>query len=172
MVSLFSKNYICYLPDEEHKVKVSAKGVQQGRGRNVDVLNPDNFETVLRDRITLRGTNKGFRLSKETKSIITYTQTKTTLNYYYDKRQHHNNEPGDHGTMGKIERFNRTLKQKLTKMSPKRITQKLITNVIENYNSTFHRSIEMTPSEAEGKVIGSELNIIKVKQRELRMGSK
>ncbi|KAG2770224.1 hypothetical protein Pcac1_g18744 [Phytophthora cactorum] len=34
MVSLSSKNYICYLPDEEHKVKVSAKGIQQGRGRN------------------------------------------------------------------------------------------------------------------------------------------
>ncbi|KAL4109296.1 hypothetical protein PRIC1_000998 [Phytophthora ramorum] len=67
MVSLSSKNYICYLPDEEHKVKVSAKGIQQGRGRNVDVLNPDGFETVVRDRITLRGTNKGFRLSKETK---------------------------------------------------------------------------------------------------------
>ncbi|GMF30079.1 unnamed protein product [Phytophthora lilii] len=53
MVSLSSKNYICYLPDEEHKVKVSAKGVQQGRGRNVDVLNPDGFKTVVRDRIIL-----------------------------------------------------------------------------------------------------------------------
>ncbi|GMF40226.1 unnamed protein product [Phytophthora lilii] len=50
-------------------------------------LNPDGFETVVRDRITLQGTNKGFRLLKETKSIITYTQTKTALNYYYDKRQ-------------------------------------------------------------------------------------
>ncbi|RAW21781.1 hypothetical protein PC110_g21777, partial [Phytophthora cactorum] len=87
MVSLPSKNYICYLPDEERKVKVSAKGIQQGRGRNVDVLNPGGFETVVRNRITLRGTNKGFRLSKETKAIITYTQTKTALNYYYDKRQ-------------------------------------------------------------------------------------
>ncbi|KAG2768145.1 hypothetical protein PC129_g21758 [Phytophthora cactorum] len=63
MVSLSSKNYICYLPDESYKVKVSAKGVQQGRGRNNDVLNPDGFEIVVRDRITLRGTNKGFRLS-------------------------------------------------------------------------------------------------------------
>ncbi|GMF66391.1 unnamed protein product [Phytophthora lilii] len=288
MVSLSSKNYICYLPDESYKVKVSAKGIQQGGGRNNGVLDPDGFKTVVRDRITLQGTNKGFRLSKETKSIITYTQNKTALNYYYDKRrikdallkklyynpktgfigaqalyqkakkldpkitikivkewyakqtdiqrfqdrkkrfngfkiashnpnswqmdlafwekrpiltaininsrlgyakllsnktaatvlaalkafvhlhtvdiltsdngseymnsqapeffqtkkiEHYNNEPGDHGTMGKIERFNRTLKQRLTKMSPKRITQKLITDVIENYNSTFHRSI-------------------------------
>ncbi|KAG2809600.1 hypothetical protein PC113_g23859 [Phytophthora cactorum] len=87
MVSLSSKSYICYLPDESYKVKVSAKGVQQGGGRNSDVLNPDGFETVVRDRITLQGTNKGFRLSKETKSIITYSQTKTALNYYYDKRR-------------------------------------------------------------------------------------
>ncbi|GMF20486.1 unnamed protein product [Phytophthora lilii] len=82
-----STNYICYLPDEEHKVKVSAKGVQQGRGRNVDVLSPDGFETVVRDRITLQGTNKGFRLLKATKSIITYIQTKSALSYFYDKRQ-------------------------------------------------------------------------------------
>ncbi|EGZ20524.1 hypothetical protein PHYSODRAFT_328632 [Phytophthora sojae] len=66
MVSLSSKNYICYLPDESYKVKVSAKGVQQSGGRNGDVLNPDGFESVVRDRITLQGTNKGFRLSKET----------------------------------------------------------------------------------------------------------
>ncbi|GMF30098.1 unnamed protein product [Phytophthora lilii] len=65
------------------------------------------------------------------------------------KIEHYNNEPGDHGTMGKIERFNRTLKQRLTKMSSKRITQKLITDVIENYNSTFHRFIKMTPNEAK-----------------------
>ncbi|GMF64760.1 unnamed protein product [Phytophthora lilii] len=87
MVSLSSKNYICYLPDESYKVKVSAKGIQQGGGRKNGVLNPDGFETVVRDRITLQGTSKGFRLSKETKSIITYSQTKTALNYYYDKRR-------------------------------------------------------------------------------------
>ncbi|GMF15559.1 unnamed protein product [Phytophthora lilii] len=87
MVSLSSKNYICYLPDEIYKLKVSAKGVQQGRGRNEDVLYPDGFETVVRDRITLQGTNKGFRLSKESKSIITYSQTKTAISYFYDKRQ-------------------------------------------------------------------------------------
>ncbi|KAG2759171.1 hypothetical protein PC129_g18674 [Phytophthora cactorum] len=87
MISLSSKNYICYLPDELYKVKVSAKGVQQGRVRNNDVLSPNGFETVVQDRITLQGTNKGFRLSKETKSIITYSQTKTALSYFYDKRR-------------------------------------------------------------------------------------
>ncbi|GMF28183.1 unnamed protein product [Phytophthora fragariaefolia] len=86
-VSLSSKNYICYLPDESCKVKVSAKGVQQNGGRNGNILNPDGFESVVRGRITLQGTNKGFRLSKESKSIITYTQTKTALSYWYDKRK-------------------------------------------------------------------------------------
>ncbi|GMF36570.1 unnamed protein product [Phytophthora lilii] len=52
----------------------------------------------------------------------------------------------------------RTLKQRLTKMSPKRITQKLITDVIENYNTTYHRSIGMTPNEAKGKVMDADLS--------------
>jgi len=99
IVALSSKNYICYIPDEEHKVKkdeklvngkieyfkLSAKGIQ--KNKNSDLLSPENFESVVRERITLKGTNKGFRISKETKSIITYSQTKTALNYYYDKRQ-------------------------------------------------------------------------------------
>ncbi|GMF30223.1 unnamed protein product [Phytophthora fragariaefolia] len=55
-------------------------------------------------------------------------------------------------------RFNRTLKQGLTKTFPKRISQKLITDVIENYNSTFHRSIGMTPSDAKGKVMDADLS--------------
>ncbi|CEG42224.1 hypothetical protein F444_20559 [Plasmopara halstedii] len=43
-------------------------------------------------------------------------------------------------------------------MSLKRITQKLITDVIESYNTTFHRSIGMTPNEAKGKVIDADLS--------------
>lgn len=87
MVSLSSKNYICYMPDETYKVKVSAKGVQQGNGRNSDVLNQVGFEAVVKDQITLSGTNKGFRICKESRGIITYTQQKTALNYWYDKRK-------------------------------------------------------------------------------------
>jgi len=51
------------------------------------VLNPDGFESVVNDQLTLSGTNKGFRISKETKGIITYTQQKTALSYFYDKRK-------------------------------------------------------------------------------------
>lgn len=69
---------------------------------------------------------------------------------------HYNNEPGDHGTMGKIERFNRTVKQRLVKMGSK-LTAKLLSDVISNYNDTVHRSIGMTPNEAKGSVIKNEL---------------
>ncbi|CEG46205.1 hypothetical protein PHYSODRAFT_339760 [Plasmopara halstedii] len=87
MISLSNKDYICYLPNKSYKVKVSVKGIQQGGGRNNGVLNSDGFETVVRERITLQGRNKGFRVLKETKSIITYTQNKTAINYGYDKRR-------------------------------------------------------------------------------------
>ncbi|GMF24278.1 unnamed protein product [Phytophthora lilii] len=70
--------------------------------------------------------------------------------------EHYNNEPGEHTTMGKIERFNRTLKQRLTKIGRK-VTQDLLTNVIKNYNSTFHSGIKATPNEMKGNVIESEL---------------
>ncbi|EGZ20638.1 hypothetical protein PHYSODRAFT_259644 [Phytophthora sojae] len=86
MVSLSYKNYICYMPDEQYKVKVSAKGVQQGHGRKKDVLNQEGFESVVKDQITLSGTNKGFRICKETQGIITYTQQKTARSYWYHKR--------------------------------------------------------------------------------------
>lgn len=72
------------------------------------------------------------------------------------KVEHYNAEPGDHTKMGKIERFNRTIKQRLMKMDRK-VTSKLIDDIVYNYNSTEHRSIGMTPDEAKGTVIQSEL---------------
>jgi hypothetical protein len=87
MVSLSSKNYICYLPSGVHKQKVSAKGVQQGGNKNADILNPESFERVVKDRITLNATNSGFRIDKQRHGMITYNQTKIGLNYYYDKRR-------------------------------------------------------------------------------------
>jgi len=91
MVSLSSKNYICYLGDKIDKetklpmIKLSAKGVQ--KSRNKTVLSPANFESVVKNRITFKGSNKGFRMCRETNSMITYSQTKTALNYFYDKRR-------------------------------------------------------------------------------------
>ncbi|ETI30233.1 hypothetical protein F443_22648 [Phytophthora nicotianae P1569] len=91
MVSLSSKNYICYLSDKidtvskKPQIKLSAKGIQ--KSRNGDVLKPEGFEKVIKNQVTLSGTNKGFRLCKESKSVITYRQQKTCLNYFYDKRK-------------------------------------------------------------------------------------
>ncbi|GMF66186.1 unnamed protein product [Phytophthora lilii] len=42
------------------------------------------------------------------------------------KIEHYNNDPGDHGTMGKIERFNRTLKHRLTKCLPAELRKRLL----------------------------------------------
>ncbi|GMF56141.1 unnamed protein product [Phytophthora fragariaefolia] len=73
MVSLSSKNYICYLSDEidkktkKPKVKMSAKGIQ--KSKNSAVLTPENFESVVKNRITFQGTNRGFRICKETSQL-------------------------------------------------------------------------------------------------------
>jgi hypothetical protein len=82
-----------------------------------------------------------------------------TVQGFFKKKSisHFNNEPGEHSTMGKIERFNRTIKQRIMKIE-RRLTKKLLDDVISNYNSTVHRSIGMTPNEAKGQVIVAELN--------------
>lgn len=69
---------------------------------------------------------------------------------------HYNNEAGDHNVMGKIERFNRTLKERLQRLNRK-ITQKLLGDTIENYNDSYHSSISTTPNEMKGEVIHDEL---------------
>jgi len=78
---------------------------------------------------------------------------------YFKKSKitHFNNEAGEHSTMGKIERFNRTLKQRLLRSGMK-LTKRLISDLVANYNSTKHSAIGMTPNEAKGTVIQSELN--------------
>ncbi|KAJ8566256.1 hypothetical protein ON010_g6870 [Phytophthora cinnamomi] len=58
MVSLSSKNYVCYLSDEidkqakKPKIKMSAKGIQ--KKKNSDVLTPENFESVAKNRLTFK----------------------------------------------------------------------------------------------------------------------
>lgn len=82
---------------------------------------------------------------------------KTVQDYFKSKNiEHFNNEPGDHSTMGKIERFNRTLKQRLIKIDPPKLTQKLLMDIISNYNSTEHSAINATPNEMKGEVIEAD----------------
>jgi hypothetical protein len=89
--ALAAKNYICFNPDDGHKIKISSKGVQSSNDkenkRNADILNPDGFKQVVEDRISLKATNKGFRVDNTRQRMITYEQIKTGLSYYYDKRR-------------------------------------------------------------------------------------
>jgi hypothetical protein len=65
--------------------------------------------------------------------------------------EHYNNEPGDHNRMGMIERFSRTIKQSLIRIERK-LTPKLLADVIHNYNTTENSAIGQTPEEATGTV--------------------
>jgi hypothetical protein len=60
------------------------------------------------------------------------------------KITHFNNEAGDHAKLGMIERFNRTIKQRLILMERK-LTPKLLADIIHNYIGTEHSSIGQTP---------------------------
>ncbi|GMF65462.1 unnamed protein product [Phytophthora lilii] len=72
---------------------------------------------------------------------------------------HYNNEPGDHTTVGKIERFNRTLKQRLMKLPEgTTIDSKLIKALIRNYNNSINRAIGMTPNKAKGTIMTDDLH--------------
>lgn len=111
MGSLSSKSYICYDGDlikanwfnkktgkEEplyHKTKCSAKGIQ--KSNNKGILTPEKFESVIQEKITLRATNRGFRVVKQTDffdgqamskapQMQTYEQQKNGCGFFYDKR--------------------------------------------------------------------------------------
>ncbi|OQR88461.1 chromodomain protein [Achlya hypogyna] len=92
MISLSSKNYICFLPDDVVKegkkkageVKISAKGVQ--KRRNGELLQPENFKRIIDEKIAMQANNMGFRIMKDGMYIRTYSQYKTGLNFWYDKR--------------------------------------------------------------------------------------
>ena len=63
--------------------------------------------------------------------------------------------------MGKIERFNKTIRDKINKYLLVKDTKRFIDilpQLIENYNNTKHSSIKMTPNEAFTLPIMSEIN--------------
>jgi len=93
---------------------------------------------------------------------------------------HYAGESGDHTILGKVDRFIRTLKSRLTKMFEtgifKKLTQKHLNDAISNYNDTEHSSIHATPNEMKGKVIFSEndhnQNVAKQVLESIPIGSK
>lgn len=78
-----------------------------------------------------------------------------------ERISHYAGEPGDHTILGKIDRFIRTIKGRLTKMHDtgifKSLSQKHLNDAIANYNETEHSAIHNTPNEMKGRVILSEI---------------
>lgn len=91
VVSLASKNYICFNPigvnsdNEVNVIKHSAKGVQ--KDKTPQIMNPEAFKSVIELQCPLEAHNVGFRICNKTNGVITYEQKKTGLSFYYDKRR-------------------------------------------------------------------------------------
>ncbi len=89
MVCLNSKVYIGYKYEEGSgkkikKSKVSCKGIQKKRNQLVK----DNFLYVLRNEKPLSFENSGFvKHNEDGTTILTYTQRKNGLGYFYAKRK-------------------------------------------------------------------------------------
>jgi hypothetical protein len=94
---------------------------------------------------------------------------------------HHLAEPEDHNLMGKIERFNRTLKEKLDKIFTsieEPIWFDILDKVITNYNNTYHSVIKQSPNRVtkadEAEIIKQskmKTNNILEKRNELIIGN-
>lgn len=72
--------------------------------------------------------------------------------FEYNHIEHYTCEPGDHNKLGKIERFNRTLKAKLQKYmayTGKPVWYDVLDDIVNNYNNTVHSVIKVAPNEAD-----------------------
>ncbi|GMF22311.1 unnamed protein product [Phytophthora lilii] len=123
-----------------------------------------NFAKLLKNKradTVLNGIKE--LISEEKVEVLTTDNGKEFLNrkattYLKSKNMtQYNNDPGDHTTMGKIERFNRTLKMRLLCMKQP-ISKKLVKSVVKNYNNAWHSAINSTPIQAKGKVMEADLN--------------
>ncbi len=72
--------------------------------------------------------------------------------------RHFNTYPGDHSILGKVDRFIRTIKQRLTKIKPSEITQELLNKIARNYNNTYHSSIKAKPKDMKGQVYEEDID--------------
>ncbi|GMF40691.1 unnamed protein product [Phytophthora fragariaefolia] len=119
------------------------------------LLNNKRAETVLKAIEDFVGKNEVSAIFSDNGSefINTYVES------FFDERSisHGNAIAGDHTVLGKIDRFIRTIKSKLTKMKQiirfKKLTQSILNEAIANYNNTHHSAINATPSEMRGKVM-------------------
>ena len=93
-----------------------------------------------------------------------FINSKTKKLFKDNNIEYHQSEPGDKHKMGKIERFNRTIKERLNRYFTaygKPIWYDILDEVVENYNNTKHSSIGQTPysvnAQDEERIIASEM---------------
>ncbi|GMF28378.1 unnamed protein product [Phytophthora lilii] len=92
---------------------------------------------------------------------------------------HANSIAGDHTVLGKIDRFIRTIKSRLSRLNEsikfKKLTQKILNDTISNYNASYHSAINATPSQMKGKVMIDEIDynkrVVKQVQKGIPVGS-
>ncbi|POM79463.1 LOW QUALITY PROTEIN: Chromodomain containing hypothetical protein [Phytophthora palmivora] len=138
----------------EERVLLTAVNINSRVGY-VDLLSNKQADTVLKALKRFVKLNKPRIITSDNGSE--FMNQKVQSYFKQSNIEHFNNEPGEHTTMGKIERFNRTFKQRLLRAS-KRVTRRLVSDLVGNYNSTNHSAIGMTPNEAKGTVIQSEID--------------
>ena len=91
MIALCSKTYFCKAAaDTTTSHKVSSKGIQ----KKSEGLLYSNFKRVLQTGVSSAGVNTGIRMNQKGTGVITYSQTRTGLSYFYGKRKVH--EDGIH----------------------------------------------------------------------------
>jgi len=92
---------------------------------------------------------------------------------------HANSLVGDHTVLGKIDRFIRTIKARLTRMKDiihfKKLTQNILNEAIDNYNTSYHSAIKAKPIQMKGKVMFDEIehneHLAKQVQKDFPKGS-
>lgn len=78
IIALNSKTYFCF---GENGQKLSTKGLN----KNHNSLQKKEFLNVLKNKQIVKGTNRG--IMRKNKKILTYSQVKSGLNYFYAKRR-------------------------------------------------------------------------------------
>ncbi|GMF22359.1 unnamed protein product [Phytophthora fragariaefolia] len=119
------------------------------------LLNNKRSETVLKAIEDFVGKNDVSAIFSDNGSEF----INKSVESFFDERSisHGNAIAGDHTVLGKIDRFIRTIKSKLTKMKQiirfKKLTQSILNEAIANYKNTHHSAINATPSEMREKVM-------------------
>ena len=84
-IALNPKTYICFDQEKEDETPVTKKISTKGLSKTQNSFERDSFLNILKRKGISGGTNKGF--SSDGKRILTYTQSRRGLSYFYIKRK-------------------------------------------------------------------------------------